>query len=232
MIRGCRFLLVYRTILMAAAAYPTATFAQAAQASMTGVVRDASGDVVPGVTVEVSSPALIERTRTGVTDGRSFYRIIDLPGGTYTVSFTTLPIARDWMSLATLIPGMRVTGLGGGTDMGGLNLGEIVTTEQMEGAAPQVGSRGFGDDVPQVLRRADRAMVRIGSFSPTFPTHWRCKSSRRAARLCRGRRRSSTSSHAPAATNSKGPSANLSTYLQRTQIIPGRFAKFSVQFDF
>ncbi len=40
------------------------------------------------MTVEVSSPALIERTRTGVSDDRGFYRIIDLPGGTYTVTFT------------------------------------------------------------------------------------------------------------------------------------------------
>jgi len=75
-------------VLIVAAAYPTVASAQAAQASITGVVRDASGDVVPGVTVEVASPALIERTRTGVTDGRGFYRIIDLPGGTYTVTFT------------------------------------------------------------------------------------------------------------------------------------------------
>ena len=43
---------------------------------------------LPGVTVEVSSPALIEKVRTGQTDGRGFYRIIDLPGGTYTVTFT------------------------------------------------------------------------------------------------------------------------------------------------
>jgi hypothetical protein len=64
---------------------------------------------------------------------------------------TTLPIARDWMSMATLIPGMRVTGLGGGTDMGGLNLGEIVTTVQMEGAgATGFGSRGFGEGRLQV----------------------------------------------------------------------------------
>jgi hypothetical protein len=91
MIRAGRFLLsavVPIAVLMAAAVYPDAAFAQAAQASITGVVRDASGEVVPGVTVEVSSPALIERTRTGVTDGRGFYRIIDLPGGTYTVTFT------------------------------------------------------------------------------------------------------------------------------------------------
>ena len=41
----------------------------AAQASLTGVVRDSSGGVMPGVTVEAASPALIEKVSTAVTDG-------------------------------------------------------------------------------------------------------------------------------------------------------------------
>jgi len=59
-----------------------------AQASVTGVVKDTSGAVLPGVTVEVSSPALIEKTRSTVTDGSGLYQIISLPPGAYTVSFT------------------------------------------------------------------------------------------------------------------------------------------------
>src|SRR5262245_53895949 len=59
-----------------------------AQASITGVVRDASGSVLPGVTVEAASPVLIERVRTVVTDGSGQYRIIDLRPGTYAVTFT------------------------------------------------------------------------------------------------------------------------------------------------
>jgi hypothetical protein len=59
-----------------------------AQASIAGVVRDVSGAVLPGVTVEASSPALIEKTRSVVTDGAGKYQIIDLPPGTYSVSFT------------------------------------------------------------------------------------------------------------------------------------------------
>src|SRR2546426_1192761 len=59
-----------------------------AQASITGVVRDASGAVLPGVTVEAASPALIEKVRSTVTDGSGQYRIIDLRPGTYTVTFT------------------------------------------------------------------------------------------------------------------------------------------------
>src|SRR5216110_2806437 len=59
-----------------------------AQASITGTVRDTSGAVLPGVTVEASSPALIEKVRTGVSDGNGLYRIEDLRPGSYTVTFT------------------------------------------------------------------------------------------------------------------------------------------------
>jgi hypothetical protein len=64
---------------------PTVAFAQA---SITGVVKDTSGAVLPGVTVEVASPALIEKTRTAVADGTGQYRIVDLRPGTYSVTFT------------------------------------------------------------------------------------------------------------------------------------------------
>src|SRR5262245_46308193 len=58
-----------------------------AQASIAGIVKDASGAVLPGVTVEASSPALIERVRSVVTDGTGQYKVIDLRPGTYTVTF-------------------------------------------------------------------------------------------------------------------------------------------------
>jgi len=56
--------------------------------TLAGTVRDASGGVLPGVTVEASSPVLIEKVRTTVTDGTGQYRITNLPPGTYRVSFT------------------------------------------------------------------------------------------------------------------------------------------------
>jgi hypothetical protein len=65
---------------------PGIVFAQAA--GIAGVVRDASGAVLPGVTVEAASPALIERTRTATTDAQGQYKILDLRPGTYTVTFT------------------------------------------------------------------------------------------------------------------------------------------------
>lgn len=62
---------------------PSAVFAQA---SIAGVVRDTSGAVLPGVTVEAASPVLIEKVRTTVTDGNGRYQIIELRPGTYSVT--------------------------------------------------------------------------------------------------------------------------------------------------
>ncbi len=59
-----------------------------AQATIAGAVRDSSGAVLPGVTVEAASPVLIEKVRTAITDGTGRYRIEDLRPGTYTVTFT------------------------------------------------------------------------------------------------------------------------------------------------
>jgi hypothetical protein len=65
---------------------PGLAFAQVG--SIAGVVRDVSGGVVPGVTVEVTSPALIEKVRSTITDDNGRYQIPALPVGTYSVTFT------------------------------------------------------------------------------------------------------------------------------------------------
>ena len=67
---------------------PAVAWAQSETGSIAGVVRDASGAVLPGVTVEAASPALIEKVRTVVTDSQGLYRIVDLRPGAYTVTFT------------------------------------------------------------------------------------------------------------------------------------------------
>jgi hypothetical protein len=80
---------ITRVAVLAAAlvALPLVAHAQTL-GTLAGSVKDASGAVLPGVTVEAASPALIEKVRTGVTDGTGLYRLVNLPPGTYTVSFT------------------------------------------------------------------------------------------------------------------------------------------------
>ena len=74
-------------LTLLALSLPTAAGAQML-GTVAGNVKDASGAVLPGVTVEVSSPALIEKVRSAVTDGSGQYRIVNLPPGTYSVSFS------------------------------------------------------------------------------------------------------------------------------------------------
>src|ERR671913_1746418 len=65
---------------------PSAVHAQSS--GIAGIVRDTSGGVLPGVSVEATSPALIERSRSAVTDANGQYQIIDLRPGSYTITFT------------------------------------------------------------------------------------------------------------------------------------------------
>ena len=92
-------------IAAAIALIPTAAAAQGTSSStITGVVRDVSGGVLPGVTVEASSPALIERVRATVTDERGEYRLPELRPGIYAVTFTLPGFAtlnRDGLELRT-----------------------------------------------------------------------------------------------------------------------------------
>src|SRR5262245_24117588 len=72
--------------------------------SIAGVVRDTTGAVLPGVTVEAASPALIEKVRAAVSDEQGLYRILDLPPGTYTVTFTVAgfsTLKREGIELTT-----------------------------------------------------------------------------------------------------------------------------------
>src|SRR3954464_10918888 len=77
-------------LVLAVAVLFTATARSQSLSSGTigGVVKDQSGAVLPGVTVEAASPALIEKVRTAVSDDQGVYRIVDLRPGAYTVTFT------------------------------------------------------------------------------------------------------------------------------------------------
>src|SRR5919108_271974 len=74
-------------VLVGVLALPAVGSAQQAS-GIAGVVRDTTGAVLPGVTVEAASPALIEKARTAVTDNEGRYNVVDLRPGTYLVTFT------------------------------------------------------------------------------------------------------------------------------------------------
>src|SRR5262249_29367802 len=95
-----RFILALMTLVCALTLASSTAYAQA---SITGTVKDSSGAVLPGVTVEAESPALIEKARTVVTDGTGQYRIENLRPGTYTVTFSLAgfsTIRREGIELA------------------------------------------------------------------------------------------------------------------------------------
>ena len=102
--RDSRVLVVVFTLGCLALA--ASAFAQTAggSAAIAGTVKDTSGAVLPGVTVEAASPALIERVRSVVTDGQGQYKIVNLPVGTYSVTFSLAGFQtakRDGIELTT-----------------------------------------------------------------------------------------------------------------------------------
>ncbi len=116
-------------VLVALAGVPALVFAQA---SIAGQVKDASGAVLPGVTVETSSPALIEKVRSVVTDGSGQYRIELLPPGAYTVTFT-LPGFN-----AVKREGIQLTGTFTATVNSDLRVGAVEETIVVTGETPIV----------------------------------------------------------------------------------------------
>ena len=111
-----------------------------AQSAIAGVVRDTTGSVLPGVTVEAASPALIEKVRAASTDGAGAYRLIDLRPGVYTVTFT-LPGFNTYVRQGLELPADFTAPLNVELRVGGLE--ETVT---VSGASPVV-------DVQSVTRR-------------------------------------------------------------------------------
>jgi hypothetical protein len=108
---------------------PAAVFAQA---SLTGVVRDTSGGVLPGVTVEAASPVLIEKARSTVTDNNGRYQIIDLRPGTYRVTFTLSGFA------VAVREGMQLSGTATFNADAELRVSAVQETITVSGEAPTV----------------------------------------------------------------------------------------------
>src|SRR5687767_12628098 len=116
-------------VLISSLALPTLA---SAQASIVGMVKDASGAVLPGVTVEASSPVLIEKVRSAVTDGSGQYRIVDLRPGLYAVSFSLPGFT------TTQREGIELAGTFTATVNADLRVGAVSETITVSGESPTV----------------------------------------------------------------------------------------------
>jgi hypothetical protein len=144
-------------LLACLAAWPSLAHAQSAIA---GVVRDTSGAVLPGVTVEAASPALIEKTRTVSTDGEGRYNIVDLRPGVYTVTFSLegfSTVRRDGIELPANFTA---------TINGDMKVGSLEETITVSGQSPVVDTSTAVQQ--QVLSRAVLDAVPTGRSVPTL----------------------------------------------------------------
>jgi hypothetical protein len=136
-------------LVVLAIAAPSAALAQTGQSAIAGVVRDATGGVLPGVAVEASSPALIEKSRTAVTNEAGQYRVVDLRPGVYKVTFTLsgfTTVVRDGIQLESnfvapvniemIVGGVEqsitVTGVSPIVDVQSSQRREVVSSELLE----------------------------------------------------------------------------------------------------
>ena len=130
MMKAIRLVVLFGAMaVLGVAVVPTEVFAQAAIA---GVARDETGAVLPGVSVEAASPALIEKTRVVYTDGEGVYRITDLRPGRYTVTF----ILQGFQTFRR--DGVTLSGNAVATVNGEMRLGAIEETLTVTGEAPLV----------------------------------------------------------------------------------------------
>jgi hypothetical protein len=148
---------------------PGVASAQQAQASgIAGVVRDTSGAVLPGVTVEASSPALIEKARAVVTDTEGRYNIIDLRPGVYLVTFTLSGFnvfRRD---------GIELTSGFTATVNAEMQVGALTETITVTGESPLVDTRNarkqtvVTDDLLNVLPSSVKNLNNLVTLTPGF----------------------------------------------------------------
>jgi hypothetical protein len=144
---------------------PAKASAQAAMSGIAGLVTDASGAALPGVTVEAASPALIERVRTVVSDAQGQYRIVDLRPGTYAVTFTLAgfsTLKRDGLELP---PGFTAT------VNAELKLGTVEETVTVTAESPVVDVQSNRDQtvLTQSVLEALPAQRNPNSYTPLLP---------------------------------------------------------------
>ncbi len=157
------------SVILCALLLPGAASAQQTTASgIAGVARDSSGAVLPGVTVEATSAALIEKVRTVVSDSEGRYNIVDLRPGTYVVSFTLAGFSTFKREGIELTAGFTATV---NADM---KVGALEETVTVTGAAPLVDTTNarkqtvVSRDLLNVLPSSVKALNQIVTLTAGF----------------------------------------------------------------
>ena len=140
-----------------------------AQGAIAGVVKDTSGGVLPGVTVEAASPALIEKVRSVITDGTGQYQIVSLPPGAYTVTFT-LPGFNTLKREGIELSGNFTAQVNADLRVGALEetvtvTGEAPTVDVQNTARQRIVDREIIENIP-----AGRNIWALGALNPGITT--------------------------------------------------------------
>ncbi|HEY9464850.1 MAG TPA: carboxypeptidase-like regulatory domain-containing protein, partial [Vicinamibacterales bacterium] len=186
MMRGLtRPLIVLTAVLLV----PCAAYAQS---SIAGIVRDASGAVMPGVTVEATSPALIEKVRTTTTDDSGRYQITVLPVGTYKVTFAlqgfstverdNVVLTTDFtanvnaqLSVGNIAETVSVVAESPSVDIQNAKVQYVFTGDEISNLPTERDLGGLLNLVPSVTTNQGRCTGGVGAFcngiAPAFNSH-------------------------------------------------------------
>src|SRR5437899_1952549 len=134
-------------------------------AAIAGVVRDTTGAVMPGVTVEAASPALIEKVRSVVTDESGQYKILNLVPGTYSVTFILVgfsAVKREDLELNSSFTA---------TVNADLKVGAIEETVTVSGQAPVVDTQNVRQQTTIARDTLDAIPTtkRLGQYATIIP---------------------------------------------------------------
>jgi hypothetical protein len=157
-------------IVIACVLLPSAALAQQTASGIAGIVRDTSGAVLPGVTVEAASPALIEKVRTVVTNAEGRYNIVDLRPGTYVVTFTLTGFNTFRREGIELTAGFTAN------VNGDLQVGALEETITVSGATPLVDTQNvrkqtvMSTELLDTLPLSTKNVNTVATITPGFNT--------------------------------------------------------------
>ena len=157
-------------IVIACVLLPSAALAQQTASGIAGIARDTSGAVLPGVTVEAASPALIEKVRTVVTNAEGRYNIVDLRPGTYVVTFTLTGFNTFRREGIELTAGFTAN------VNGDLQVGALEETITVSGATPLVDTQNvrkqtvMSTELLDTLPLSTKNVNTVATITPGFNT--------------------------------------------------------------